>query len=137
MGEDKAFFLSLTAYCYVLSALSKEKRIPMQGRRKNELFAGVLDFDGIAQFAQAFERAQRAPMQTASAQGLRVEKQAGERVAIFVWNDVEHAPSDDRADTVLRLCLGADGASLRTDHPRDTALLAATAQLLEKLCQTD
>lgn len=137
MGEDKAFFLSLTAYCYVLSALSKEKRIPMQGRRKDELFAGLLEFDGIAQFAQAFERAQRAPMQKGSAQGLRVEKQAGERVAIFVWNDAEHAPSDDRADTVLRLCLGADGASLRTDHPRDAALLAATAQLLEKLCQTD
>ncbi len=135
MGQDKAFFLSLTAYCYVLSALSKEKRVPMQGRRDGKLFAGMLDFDGIGQFSEALERAERAPMQSASA--LHVEKQAGQRVAIFVYNDAEHAPTDDRADTVLRLCIGADGASLRTDHPRDAALAAATAQLLEKLCQTD
>lgn len=134
MGQDKAFFLSLTAYCYVLSALSKAKRIPMQGRRDGTLFAGMLDFEGIGQFAEALERAERAPMQSASA--LRVEKQAGQRVAIFVYNDAERAPTDDRADTVLRLLIGADGASLRTDHPRDAALAAATAQLLEKLCQS-
>ncbi len=139
MGEEKAFRVGLTAFSYVLCALSKQSRIRVQGRNKTELFAFDADFGGVGQFSQALEQIERANMQTLALQnpGLRVEKQAGERVAILVYNDAVHNPADDRADIVVRLCIGAAEASLRTDHPRDGALAAAMAQVLEKLCQTE
>ncbi len=139
MGQDQAFFLGLTAFCYLLSAVTREKRIPMQGRRKDELFAGILDFNGIDRFAQAVDRAKEEPMQTLALQrtGLQVQRQPGQRVPCFIWNDREHLSCDDRADLILRLCLSATEATLRVDHPQDAALAAAMAQLLEDLCRTE
>ncbi len=135
MGEKKAFHVGLTAFGYVLCALSKQTRVPIQGRSKAELFAAELDFAGIGQFGQALERVEQTQLHTLALQkqALRIEKQPGQRVPIFVWNDAAHNPADDRADTVLRLCISATEASLRTDHPKDSAIAAAIAQILEKL----
>ncbi len=137
MGEEKAFFLTLTGFCYLLSSVTKEKTIPMQGRRKDNLFAGIMDFHGIDRFAQAVNRAEKTPLQTLPVQqkGLRIQKQPGQSVPCFVWNDREHLPCDDRADLVLRLCLSPAEATIRVDHPQDAALAAAMAQLLEEICQ--
>ncbi len=139
MGEEKAFRVGLTAFSYVLCALSKQSLIPVQGRNKTELFAGTLDFSGIGQFGQALERLTQTKLQTLALQkqGLRIDKQAGQRVACLVWNDATHHGADDRADIVVRLCVGATEASLRTDHPRDSVIAASMAQILEKLCQTE
>ncbi len=138
MGEDEAFFLCLTAFSYVLSAVTKEKTIPLQGRRKGELFAGSLDFQGIGQFAQALQRAKEALLRTlpVSDPGLLVEKQPGQRVPLFVWNDREHLSCDSRADLVLRLCLTATEGSVRVDQPQDAPLAGALAQLLQDLCKS-
>ena len=135
MGEEKAFHVGLTAFSYVLCTLSKHSPVPMQGRTKTDLFAAELDFAGIKQFGQALERMEQTQLQTLALQkqALRIEKQTGQRVPLFVWNDTAHSPADDRVDLVLRLCISATEASLRTDHPKDSAIAAAVAQILEKL----
>jgi hypothetical protein len=128
----------MTAFCYVLSSLSKEKRVPMQGRTSELLFAGELDFNGIEGFGEALARAEHTQIHSLAlqSQGLQVVKQSSQRVPSFVWNDADRRPADDRADLVLRLCISATEATLRIDHPKDGAIASATAQLLEKLCHT-
>lgn len=135
MQPDRAFSLGTAAFGYLLSALSKEKRVPLQGRREQTLFAGYLDFDGISDFAQVIARAQETPMEMQSAQAaqLQVEKQAGQRVPFLVWNDAEHLTCDDRADPVVRICLREAEGTVRVDNPRDAALATALAKLLQDL----
>lgn len=137
MGDEEAFFLSQTAFCYLLSAVTKEKCVPMQGRRGNSFYAGIMDFHGISQFAQAVELAKDTELQALPEHkpGLRVQKQPGQRVPLFIWNDREFQPGDDRADLILRLCLTSEEATLRVDDPRDAHLAAALAQLLQELCK--
>ena len=135
MEPERAFFLGAAAYGYLLSALSKEKRVPLQGRREDCLFAGEMDFNGISNFAQAVERAQEAPLVTASAQSahLQTQKQSGQKLPFLVWNDAEHLDCDDRADIVVRICLRQTEGSVRVDNPHNAALAAALAKLLQDL----
>lgn len=138
MGEEEAFFLSLTAFCYLLSAASKEKTVPLQGQYRGEFFAGTLDFHGISRFADAVKQAKQTPLQTLPVNhpGLKVKKQAGQRVPLFIWNDQEQLSGHDRADLTLRLCLAPEEATLRIGDLQDAALAAALARLLQDLCQT-
>ncbi len=139
MGEEQAFYLSLTAFCYLLSSVTKEKAIPMQGRCKDQLFAGMMDFTGITGFSQAVEKAKEVPLETLPVQdkGLNIERLAGQKISFFVWNDADHLSCDDRADLLLRLCLSANEGSVRAAQPQDGILASALARLLEDLYKTE